>query len=472
MNNRTAYIRRSRKGLRLQKRALAVALLGVAACTGLLLQGGHSVLQGGGKDGMTRATAAVTTAVAAAGAAGAAEAAPAGPRRVYPYSIVAGGVAGRAELAHIIQTDKVVAAHYASFEVAKAHSITVAKPRAVHVSYRKGDQVYWTAKKVMLAEGETLLSDGKSEIRGRCGNRISEVAMLPVEAAAPSEDDLDAAVEDDGQGGALQVAAPFGVDGAGRGSHQLLTYPNGAGLLAVSGGERWGGSRSALGSAAAPGGYAGAYYGTPTALTGGSSAQTGTGGTPSGNGGATTGSGGNGTTPVSATTPVAATAPTETASGAGSTSETPHAGTSAATPTQTASTGGSTSETPRGGSVAGTTPSSTDGGNVAGTMPSSTDGGSSGLPLADGDSGAPGGGSPLDTVGLPTGLTDTVQPQPEPDIKPPTIPDTLLWPEELPTVPVQTADTTAEAPEPDSLWLSGAGIAALLLLRRRRQRRA
>jgi hypothetical protein len=418
MNLRTAYIRRSRKGLRLQKRALAVALLGVAACTGLLVQGWHATLQNGARD----ATPAATAAAAAAGPAVAAAAMPSGPRRIYPYSVVAGGVSGRAELAHIIQTDKVVAAHYAAFEVARAHPVTVTKARAVHVSYRKGDQVYWTANKVMLAEGETLLSDGKNEIRGRCGNRISEVAMLPVEAAAPGEE-LDAAVDDAGDGSALQVAAQFGADGAGRHSHQLLSYPNGAGLLAVTGGEGWRAPGSPFGSGVSAPAYPGYSYGTPVALTGGG-AQVNTG----------------------APAPAAG-----TASGGGSTSETPHGSTpgstSGSTPIDTASSGGSTSETPRGGSVA---------------APAPADGGTGGVPA--------GGSAP--PVGLPGDLADTVQPEPGPAVEAPALPGTVLSPVELPTVPVQTVETTAEAPEPATLWLSGVGMAALLLLRRRRGCRA
>ncbi|TQK11004.1 PEP-CTERM sorting domain-containing protein [Herbaspirillum sp. SJZ107] len=303
MNHRTAYIRRSREGLRLKKRVLAVALLGVAACAGVLLEGNAPLLHARSQEGVFAADASARPADAVtAGTAAVA----AGPRRIYPYSIVAGGVAGRAELAHVIQTDKVVAAHYASFEVAKAHPVAVAKPRAVHVSYRKGDQVFWTAKKVMLAEGETLLSDGKSEIRGRCGNRISDVAMLPVEAGAPSEEELDAAVDDGGDGGPLQVAAPFAGEG-GRYAHQLLSFPNGAGLLAVTGGEGWhppGGFPGGVPS----GSYPGPSYGTPTVVTGGSSALV------------------------------------------GSTSD------PGKLPTQTGSAGGSTSETPRGTSPADTAP--------------------------------------------------------------------------------------------------------------------
>ncbi|RZL30045.1 MAG: hypothetical protein EOP35_24510, partial [Rubrivivax sp.] len=250
-----------------------MALLGVATCTGLLWGGRAPSLQLERQEGVSAAAAVAGSAQRVdAGAAGTAAMA-AGPRRIYPYSIVAGGVSGRAELAHVIQTDKVVAAHYASFAVAKAHPVTVAKARAVYVSYRKGDQVFWTAKKVRLAEGETLLTDGKSEIRGRCGNRISEVAMLPVEAGAPSEDELDAAVDDDGDGGPLQVAAPFAGDG-GRYAHQLLSFPNGAGLLAVTGGEGWhppGGVPGGVPS----GSYPGPSYGPPTVVSGGSSALVG-----------------------------------------------------------------------------------------------------------------------------------------------------------------------------------------------------
>jgi hypothetical protein len=132
------------------------------------------------------------------------------PRRVYPYSVVPGGVASQAELVRIVRSDKVVASHYASFDVSRAHEVSVAKPRAVHVSYRKGDMVYWTAKKVMLREGETLLSDGKNEMRTRCANRISDVAQFPVEAHAPSAELLDTAYE--GEDGSLQNASAAMVE--------------------------------------------------------------------------------------------------------------------------------------------------------------------------------------------------------------------------------------------------------------------
>ena len=131
-------------------------------------------------------------------------------RRIYPYSIVPGGVATRADLAQRVKTDAVVASHYASFDIAKARAVTVTKARAVHVSYRKGDKVYWTKNKVMLAEGETLLSDGTHQLRGRCGNLISDTAMLPVAMGEPTAAELDESMNvalDAGDEGELQNAS-------------------------------------------------------------------------------------------------------------------------------------------------------------------------------------------------------------------------------------------------------------------------
>jgi hypothetical protein len=132
--------------------------------------------------------------VAAASQAAAESVAKPAARRIYPYSVVPGGVSGKDELVQVIKRDQVVARHYANFAVEQAREIKVDKPRAVYVSYRKGDQVYWTAKKLMLAEGETLLTDGSNEMRARCANRISDTPQLPVEAKGPTEEELDSSV--------------------------------------------------------------------------------------------------------------------------------------------------------------------------------------------------------------------------------------------------------------------------------------
>jgi hypothetical protein len=208
MGYRSTYNRRLRASKRLQKRLAAAALLGVAVCAAALLLPRQQ-----GTPGASQVAAADTAAVPQTGRL-AAPAAQAGVRRIYPYSIVPGGVSGRAELVHVLQTDRVVAQHYAGFQVDKTSAVTVSKPRAVYVSYRKGDKVFWTSKKLMLAQGETLLSDGSNEIRTRCGNRISDVPRMPVEAAEPSAEVLDTAMDASmDEAGDGQLAAASMADG-------------------------------------------------------------------------------------------------------------------------------------------------------------------------------------------------------------------------------------------------------------------
>lgn len=188
MARRATYISRHGSHSRQKKRLIALALLAVAGCValGLLLEPNRVLAA---QDGRAEVSPTVQIAPNTSAPIAATVA-----RRVYPYSIVPGGVYGRDELLRVLKTDKVVAAHYVSFDAEKAVKVTVTKPRAVYVSYRKGDKVYWTAKKLMLADGETLLSDGRTEMRARCANRISDVPQLPVEHDEPTEEELDTAV--------------------------------------------------------------------------------------------------------------------------------------------------------------------------------------------------------------------------------------------------------------------------------------
>ena len=147
-------------------------------------------------------------------------------RRIYPYSVVPGGVADGAELARVVKSDKVVAAHYAQFKVGAARKVKVSKARAVYVSYRKGDKIYWTANKVILPAGETLLSDGVNEVRTRCANRISDIAQLPVAADEPSAEVLDSSTEEGVEVREVSSGADEGK-GAGKGAGPLKTYNSG-----------------------------------------------------------------------------------------------------------------------------------------------------------------------------------------------------------------------------------------------------
>lgn len=106
-------------------------------------------------------------------------------RAVYPYSVIAGGVQSVEELRLAMQFDPVVAAHFADFDLANTRVDRIDTPRAVFVSYRKGDTIRWTTRRVTLAKGETVLTDGVRTARTRCGNQVAEVA--PAEIALPDE---------------------------------------------------------------------------------------------------------------------------------------------------------------------------------------------------------------------------------------------------------------------------------------------
>lgn len=103
----------------------------------------------------------------------------------YPYSVVPGGVGDSVELRHALNRDHVAALHYADFRVDRAIPVVLAQDRTAHVSYRVHDRIYWTRRKVVLHKGELVLTDGKSQARARCGNRIAEV-LRPGDETAPS----------------------------------------------------------------------------------------------------------------------------------------------------------------------------------------------------------------------------------------------------------------------------------------------
>ena len=107
------------------------------------------------------------------------------PRTVYPFSVIPGGVYSAEELAAAVATDPAVSAHYGDVTPAAMHVETVDAPRAAYMSYRIGDQIYWTKRKLALHDGERVLSDGSVTVRARCGNRLSDEPLLPTSDAEP-----------------------------------------------------------------------------------------------------------------------------------------------------------------------------------------------------------------------------------------------------------------------------------------------
>lgn len=115
-------------------------------------------------------------------------------RPVYPYSVIPHGAENRQELQAAIHQDPVVSAHYSDFRVRAAHPIRLTREQAFFVSYRVGNRVYWTTKKITLSAGEILLTDGEHLARTRCGNRLSEVPSTPTAPSEPTDRSFDTPV--------------------------------------------------------------------------------------------------------------------------------------------------------------------------------------------------------------------------------------------------------------------------------------
>ncbi len=118
-----------------------------------------------------------------------------GTRKVYPYSVVPGGVRDTRALRKAVARDPVVAAHYSGFRLASARVVKLPTARSAYVSYRLGNKVYWTRKRLTLAKGEEVITDGEHLARTRCANRISETPDGKVSLEEPAEPDLERPVE-------------------------------------------------------------------------------------------------------------------------------------------------------------------------------------------------------------------------------------------------------------------------------------
>jgi hypothetical protein len=106
-------------------------------------------------------------------------------RVVYPYSVIPGGVQTPEDLLQVSEHDRIVGSHYAGFDFRNARIVELDQPHSVYLSYRLGDKIFWTAKRVSLPKGEKLITDGKMTARVRCANQVSEQPQLPISPAEP-----------------------------------------------------------------------------------------------------------------------------------------------------------------------------------------------------------------------------------------------------------------------------------------------
>ena len=117
-------------------------------------------------------------------------------RPLFPYSVIPGGAVSVAELTRAIQHDPVVAGHYSGFNVAGSRVIVLDKESPFYVSYRIGENVFWSRKTLTLHKGETILSDGTHAARTRCGNRLAAAPQLPVSKQEPALEAFEKAQEE------------------------------------------------------------------------------------------------------------------------------------------------------------------------------------------------------------------------------------------------------------------------------------
>lgn len=122
---------------------------------------------------------------------------PVADRPIYKHSVIPGGARDHRELAGAIERDAVVAQHYRNLDPATMQTEILRADRLAFVSYRMGDRIYWTKQKVRISAGETILTDGDTAIRARCGNCISLEPMLPTADDEPDPAELNALLGDD-----------------------------------------------------------------------------------------------------------------------------------------------------------------------------------------------------------------------------------------------------------------------------------
>ena len=93
-------------------------------------------------------------------------------RKIYPFSIIPGGVYDPKELTQSIQLDPSLAEHYRDIQMENLIAVRTQAPTLAYVSFRHGGQIFWSSKELTIPRGELVLTDGKHMIRSRCGNRM------------------------------------------------------------------------------------------------------------------------------------------------------------------------------------------------------------------------------------------------------------------------------------------------------------
>jgi len=113
---------------------------------------------------------------------------------VYAYSVIPGGAESVEHLRRVIDADPVVATHYEHFDLHAARIVPLPATKLAYASYRIGERIYWTSKRLRIPKGEFVITDGSHLARTRCGNQLSDTPMMAISTDEPSEAILDSPV--------------------------------------------------------------------------------------------------------------------------------------------------------------------------------------------------------------------------------------------------------------------------------------
>jgi hypothetical protein len=74
------------------------------------------------------------------------------------------------DLRRIVESDPILAKHYADFDWSRAKLEKLQKPASVHLAYRKDEVIRYTTRRINLPSGEHYVTDGNRNIRVFCCN--------------------------------------------------------------------------------------------------------------------------------------------------------------------------------------------------------------------------------------------------------------------------------------------------------------
>lgn len=108
-----------------------------------------------------------------------------GIRKVYPHSLIPGGIDGRDDFQHKVQRDPLVREFFRGFDVAHARTCILPKGR-FFVTVREAETISWSTRPIEKGE-QGCLTDGTRTVLLKCGNEVSFTPQDPSQEISTEE---------------------------------------------------------------------------------------------------------------------------------------------------------------------------------------------------------------------------------------------------------------------------------------------